>query len=217
MVRALGLPPAGAARRLLGPLLGRPAGRFAGIVARADGEIGSAGLPGAARSLLADLRMEPVVWGERGIPEEGPLLVASNHPGAYDSLAIMAAVPRKDLKVIISDVGLTRAFPAARDVSRTARIPTAPVQAFALPLFATIPRSRERDRSAFPQTTGAAATLFRVKTTAETHGRSLTTSARSGIPVFLIPQNVPAPRNPGTMISFGSFNSSHLRTRYCVS
>lgn len=116
IVRALGLPPAGVARRLLGPLFGLPAGRFAGIVARADGEIGSAGLPGAARSLLAELGMEPIVWGERGIPEEGPLLVASNHPGAYDSLAIMAAVPRKDLKVIISDVGLTRAFPAAREL-----------------------------------------------------------------------------------------------------
>jgi len=116
IVRALGLPPAGAARRLLGPLFGLPAGRFAGIVARADGEIGSAGLPGAARSLLAELGMEPVVWGGRAIPEEGALLIASNHPGAYDSLAIMAAVPRKDLKVIISDVGLTRAFPAAREL-----------------------------------------------------------------------------------------------------
>src|SRR5512141_1674028 len=107
--------------------------------------------------------------------------------------------------------GRPRAMPAAREVSRTARIPTAPVQAFALPLFATIPRSRERERSAFPQTTGAAATLFRVKTTAETHGRSLTTSARSGFPVFLIPHDVPAARNPGTMISFGTFIALRAR------
>src|SRR5512135_1348830 len=101
--------------------------------------------------------------------------------------------------------GRPRAAEAARDVSRTARIPAAPVQALALPLFTTIPRRRERVRSAFPHATGAAATLFRVKTTAETHGRSLTTSARSGFPVFLIPQDPAAARNPGTMISFGSF------------
>ncbi len=116
--------------------------------------------------------------------------------------------------------GRPRASPAARDVSRTARIPTAPVQAFALPLFATIPRSRERVRSAFPQTTGAAATLFRVKTTAETHGRSLTTSARSGFPDFLIPHDVPAPRNPGTTISFGHsapFTSTPTRSRRSIS
>ena len=88
-----------------------------------------------------------------------------------------------------------------------------------MPLFATIPRSRERVRSAFPQTTGAAATLFRVKTTAETHGRSLTTSARSGFPDFLIPHDVPAARNPGTTISFGTFIASrppsqHVRYRF---
>lgn len=113
IVRALGLSPAGAARTMLGPLFRLPAGRFAGLMARADGEAGSSGLPGAARRVLAEFGFEPMVWRVESIPKEGPLLVASNHPGAYDSLAIMASVPRTDLKVVLSDVGFTRAFPAA--------------------------------------------------------------------------------------------------------
>jgi hypothetical protein len=113
--RALGFSPAGAARRLLGPLFRYPAGRFAGIIARADDEIRSSGLSGGARSVLADFSLKPAVRGAESIPRDGPLLIVSNHPGAYDSLAIMASVPRKDLKVVISDVGFTRAFAAARE------------------------------------------------------------------------------------------------------
>ncbi|OGD17448.1 MAG: hypothetical protein A2V76_01450 [Candidatus Aminicenantes bacterium RBG_16_63_14] len=113
--RAFGLSPAGAPRRLLGPLFRYPAGRFARIIAHADDEIRSSGLNGGARSILADLTLEPAIRGAKSIPRDGPLLIASNHPGAYDSLAIMSAVPRKDLKVVISDVGFTRAFAAARE------------------------------------------------------------------------------------------------------
>ncbi|MCX6571697.1 MAG: hypothetical protein NT006_09835 [Candidatus Aminicenantes bacterium] len=113
--RALGFSPNGVARRLLGPLFRYPAGRFAGIIARADDEIRSSGLSGGARSILADFSLKPAVRGAESIPRDGPLLIASNHPGAYDSLAIMASVPRKDLKVVISDIGFTRAFAAARE------------------------------------------------------------------------------------------------------
>jgi hypothetical protein len=113
IVRALGVSPSGVARRIIGPLFRLPASRFAGIMARADDEIRAAGLPGGARSILADFGLKPVVWGAGSIPKEGPLIIASNHPGAYDSLAIMASVPRTDLKVVISDVGFTRTLAAA--------------------------------------------------------------------------------------------------------
>ena len=111
IARALGLPLTGAAPRLLGPLVRRPADRFARLMAAADGRAASEGLPGAARRVLEDLDLEPVIRGASRIPRDGPLIIASNHPGAYDSLAIMAAVPRTDLKVLISDAGLSRAFP----------------------------------------------------------------------------------------------------------
>jgi len=113
IVRALTGSPSGPARLLLGPLFRLPAARFARILARADGEIRLAGLPGGARSILRDFGLEPVVWGAGSIPKAGPLIIASNHPGAYDSLAIMASVRRPDLKVVISDVGFTRALTTA--------------------------------------------------------------------------------------------------------
>ena len=115
IVRAAGLDPLGFGRRVFGPLFRMPAERFARIIARADEAIRSSGLPGGARSVLRDLGLEPVVWGAGQVPSEGPLVVASNHPGAYDSLALMASVPRPDLKVVLSDVGLTRAFEAGRE------------------------------------------------------------------------------------------------------
>ncbi|MGZ5498399.1 MAG: hypothetical protein ACXWHI_06735, partial [Candidatus Aminicenantales bacterium] len=115
IVRALGASPSGAARRLIGPLFRLPARRFARIMARSDDEIRTSGLPGGAASILHDFGLELVVWGDGHIPQEGPLVVASNHPGAYDSLALMASIPRTDLKIVISDVGFTRALPAARE------------------------------------------------------------------------------------------------------
>jgi hypothetical protein len=112
IVRALGFPPSGTVRRLIGPLFRLPAGRFAGVIARAEERALSEGLPGAARSILIDFGFAPAVRGAERIPADGPLIIAANHPGAYDSLAIMASVPRNDLKVVISDVGFTRALAA---------------------------------------------------------------------------------------------------------
>ena len=42
--------------------------------------------------------------GVENIPPEGPLVIAANHPGAADSLAIGASAGREDLKIIASDV-----------------------------------------------------------------------------------------------------------------
>lgn len=52
--------------------------------------------------------------GAGEISVDGPLLVVSNHPGGFDSVAILSCIPRKDLKVLLSDVPFTRAFSAAR-------------------------------------------------------------------------------------------------------
>ena len=39
--------------------------------------------------------------GNEQIPQEGPLLIAANHPGTFDSLAIASIIPRQDLKIIV--------------------------------------------------------------------------------------------------------------------
>jgi 1-acyl-sn-glycerol-3-phosphate acyltransferase len=42
--------------------------------------------------------------GVEHIPDEGPLVIAANHPAAYDSLVISAHVKRPDYKIIIGDI-----------------------------------------------------------------------------------------------------------------
>jgi hypothetical protein len=112
--KALGFSSHGAMRRALGPLFRIPAARFGGLIARADEEIRSSGLSGGCRRLLSDMSLRVTARGTERIPGDGPLLVVSNHPGAYDSIAIMASIPRRDVKVILSDVPFTRAFEAAK-------------------------------------------------------------------------------------------------------
>lgn len=111
---ALGIGRSGLMRRLLGPLVKRPADRFGRIAARADAEVESSGISGGARRILADFSLTVSARGTEWIPPGGPLLIVSNHPGALDSVAIMSCIPRKDLKVLLSDVPFTRAFSAAR-------------------------------------------------------------------------------------------------------
>jgi len=111
---ALGVGRSGAARRMLDPLFRRPAERFGRIAARADTEVRFSGLSGSARKILPDFSLKVSARGEEWIPQNGPLLLASNHPGALDSLAILSCLPRDDTKVLLSDVGFTRAFTDAR-------------------------------------------------------------------------------------------------------
>lgn len=114
MYYALGISPTGAWRRVLRPFFSYPAGRFGRLMARADEEVGFSGLSGGCRAILADLSLNVSAHGGADIPLNGPLLVVSNHPGAYDSVAIISCIHRKDLKVIISDVAFTRALSNAR-------------------------------------------------------------------------------------------------------
>jgi len=111
---ALGVGRSGVLRRLLGPLFQRPAGRLGEIAARADSEVKFSGISGGARVILPDLSLSVGARGIDLIPADGPLLLAANHPGGLDSLAILSCVPRKDVKVLLSDVPFTRAFIAAR-------------------------------------------------------------------------------------------------------
>ena len=111
---ALGFSRSGVMRRVLGPLFRVATQRFGQIVARADDEASRTGISGASRLILPDFSLHTSVRGAENIPTEGPLLVVSNHPGGYDSLVILSCIPRKDLKIVLSDVPFTRAFTTAR-------------------------------------------------------------------------------------------------------
>jgi hypothetical protein len=58
----------------------------------------------AARWLLLQMVQDFKARGTQNIPADGPLVIASNHPGTVDSIAIHASVGRPDLRAIASDV-----------------------------------------------------------------------------------------------------------------
>ena len=101
---AVGVPRRGPFQKLLAPLVWPPAHRFATLAARFDREVAHSGLSETARLALPYFVDEVQVEGAEHVPAEGPLLVASNHPGSYDPLAVLAGVGRDDLKILASDV-----------------------------------------------------------------------------------------------------------------
>ncbi|HSO31874.1 MAG TPA: hypothetical protein VLT33_05145 [Labilithrix sp.] len=102
----------------LAPLLRRavervarvPSGRLGRSLARFDGLIGDFGITSAARSALTSFGVRLDVDG--AAPSAGPLLVVTNHPGAYDALALLAALRRDDVALIAADRSFLRAMPS---------------------------------------------------------------------------------------------------------
>lgn len=99
-------------RRYLWPVFWPPAYLFARLAAEVEHNAARFGLAEAARRLLPRFVKGVRVRGMENVPAEGPLLVASNHPGAYDSVVLLANLPRPDLKVVVSDVSFLRSLPA---------------------------------------------------------------------------------------------------------
>jgi hypothetical protein len=71
-------------------------------------EVESRGLPDAAAGALTRCGVSLRVSGV--VPNDGPSLVLANHPGAYDALALMRAVGRRDLLILAADRQFLRAL-----------------------------------------------------------------------------------------------------------
>jgi len=104
VIQAMGLRTDRWVSRRLQPILARATGRFSEIFAEADRIIAEQGLAAGARWLLLKLVKDFRVRGVQNIPCEGPLVIASNHPGTVDSVTLIANAGREDLKVIASAV-----------------------------------------------------------------------------------------------------------------
>ncbi|HET7542464.1 MAG TPA: 1-acyl-sn-glycerol-3-phosphate acyltransferase [Polyangiaceae bacterium] len=74
---------------------------LAEALAALERELPLRGLPEAAAGALARCGVALRVSGEA--PAAGPCLVLANHPGAYDALALMRAVNRRDLLILAAD------------------------------------------------------------------------------------------------------------------
>ena len=101
----------GAIRSLLQLLSSVPARRLAQQVATYDDIVGEAGLPAGGSWALEQMAREVVVEGAERVPREGSLLVVSNHPGLADAVALFAAMPREDLRVIAAERPFLSALP----------------------------------------------------------------------------------------------------------
>jgi hypothetical protein len=100
----LGFSKYGFAHKILGVLFRIPARRFAELWVKVDDDYMRGGTQLSAQNMLPRFVSKVTVRGAENIPATGPCLIASNHPGAYDSVAIVANISRPDLKVIISDI-----------------------------------------------------------------------------------------------------------------
>ncbi len=102
MFKSLGFTREGIISRTLRPLVWNPIHRFAEIAVGFDQQVRMSGFQQASQWVLPNFVKHMSVTGNEHIPQDGPLLIASNHPGAYDALVIAANLPRDDLKIIVN-------------------------------------------------------------------------------------------------------------------
>jgi hypothetical protein len=93
--------------------VGLPAHLFARLAAEFDHHVAQSGLMEAVRWVLPRFVEGVHALGTENIPTTGPLVIASNHPGAYDGLVIASCLPRDDLKIMVTDRPFLRGLHAA--------------------------------------------------------------------------------------------------------
>lgn len=107
-------PEFGWGRRLLAPLVWLPTRRFVRLAVSFDEYVGRYGFTEAAHWLLPQVTQGFQAQGVEKIPASGPLIIASNHPGTFDSLVVAANLPRNDFKTIARSMPFLRMLPATR-------------------------------------------------------------------------------------------------------
>jgi hypothetical protein len=98
----------------LSPLARLPAIRFARVVRQFDDTVGTQGLAAAGQLILRHFTGSVRVSEAEPLPKMGPLIVASNHPGMTDAMAIWTALPRSDIRIIAANRDLLQLLPNIR-------------------------------------------------------------------------------------------------------
>lgn len=111
LISAFGLGEAGRGRLPLELVSRIPARRLARQIAVYDWIVGEWGLAAGGAWALERMSRDARVGGRENVPREGPLLLVSNHPGLADAVALFAATPRRDLRVVAAERPLLEALP----------------------------------------------------------------------------------------------------------
>ncbi len=99
--KAMGVAQTGSLAALIQSLASRSVRRFSALALGLDRVIEQHGTAAGARWLLPNFVVDHSAQGIENIPEDGPLLIAANHPASYDGMVISAYIYRPDYKIII--------------------------------------------------------------------------------------------------------------------
>ena len=103
LISAFGLGETSRGRAAMESISRIPARRLARQILTYDTMVGESGLGTGGAWALKRLSRDTSLEGQENVPRGGPLLLVSNHPGLADAVALFAATPRDDLRVIAAD------------------------------------------------------------------------------------------------------------------
>jgi hypothetical protein len=98
-------------RKVLDALCWLPARRFAKQIVHYDQLVGEQGLHTASQKALDDYVQRLEIEGRHNIPESGPLLVLSNHPGMTDALVLFTSLERANMRIVAAQRPFLEALP----------------------------------------------------------------------------------------------------------
>ena len=117
LTKALGFPQDSPVRSIVRGIFGKATQKFSELAVGLDQAVAAGGLAAGSNWVLPRFVKSHLARGVENIPPSGPLVIAANHPGSYDSIVISAHVSRPDYKVIIGDIPF---FQNLSNISRNA-------------------------------------------------------------------------------------------------
>ena len=114
IVAAVGLPTTALTHTVCWHLFRNITDRLANLGASFDQIIKEMGLPAASAWALTHFCSDLQVHGSEFIPDQGPLLVVSNHPGTYDALALYANLEGHNIRSVSTVIPFLNLLPNAR-------------------------------------------------------------------------------------------------------